>query len=176
MKGDPPPATSDPEHRAELPASHPNDGSRLEIWKLLVEMADRVSQRRQSANSFYLSVNTLLIGGSAYLAEKQSLVSNVLLAVAGGGISALWLMNIDSYRTLNAAKFVVIHEVEQGLPLQPFAREWQELDPKKVGERHRPFHTVERLVPFVFIGLYLAQVARVLPWARLAAWAGFHLT
>ena len=29
----------------------------LEIYMMLVEMADRVSERRQSANAFYLSVN-----------------------------------------------------------------------------------------------------------------------
>ena len=34
----------------------------LEIYKLYVQSADNISARRQSANSFFLSVNTAIIG------------------------------------------------------------------------------------------------------------------
>ena len=34
----------------------------LEIYKLYVQMADNISARRQSANSFFLTVNTAIIG------------------------------------------------------------------------------------------------------------------
>ncbi len=36
-------------------------GHVLEIYGRVVEMADRVSQRRQSANSFFLSLNSALV-------------------------------------------------------------------------------------------------------------------
>ncbi|RDD97660.1 hypothetical protein DTW92_07525 [Paracoccus pantotrophus] len=52
------------------PECAPRDKEVLEIYKMLVEMADRVSQRRQSANSFYLTVNTAIIGGAARYAQK----------------------------------------------------------------------------------------------------------
>ena len=39
----------------------------VEIYKMLVDKADNVSQRRQNCNNFYLSVNTALVGASAYI-------------------------------------------------------------------------------------------------------------
>ena len=33
----------------------------LEIYKLYVDMADRVSQRRANTNAFFISVNTFLV-------------------------------------------------------------------------------------------------------------------
>lgn len=96
----------------------------LEIYKLLVEMADRVSQRRQSANSFYLTVNTALIGGSSFLAQKsQSLSSILTIALAGIAVSILWVWNIQSYKTLNEAKFKVITQIEDSFQFSPFKDE-----------------------------------------------------
>jgi hypothetical protein len=43
---------------------YPSDqlrGHLLEQYKLYIEMADRISSRRQSANSFFLSLNTTLV-------------------------------------------------------------------------------------------------------------------
>ena len=138
---------------------------KLEIYKLLVEMADRVSQRRQAANSFYLSVNTLLVSGSAYLGTLQTGAHNiVVISVAGLAISALWIRNIGSYRSLNQAKFNVIQDIERSLPIQPFTDEWAELDPDQDGKKHRPFHAVEVVVPWVFMLVYAAQAAIVAPW------------
>jgi hypothetical protein len=143
--------------------------SRLEIYKLLVEMADRVSQRRQTANSFYLSVNTLLVGGSAYLGTLQPRGLNIVtISIAGVAICALWAMNIISYKTLNEAKFSVITDIESRLSEKPFTDEWAHLDMDGDGKRHRPFHKVEGVVPWIFMAVYTAQVASLLPWSSWA--------
>lgn len=148
------------------PPGDPKASERLEIYKLLVEMADRVSQRRQAANSFYLSVNTLLVGGSAYLGTLQPSPRNVIvISVAGIAICALWVMNIMSYKTLNEAKFGVINDMELKLIEQPFHDEWKRLDPDQDGKRHRPFHKVEGVVPWIFIAVYLTQCVAVIPWS-----------
>ena len=136
---------------------------RLELYKLMVEMADRVSQRRQAANSFYLSVNTLVASGSAYLRTLSPTQTNALtICIAGLAICALWVRNIGSYKTLNEAKFEVINELELTLPYKPFTLEWSKLDPNKDGIRHRPFHSVEVAVPWVFIVLYIFQAMSIL--------------
>lgn len=130
----------------------------VEIYKLLIEMADRVSQRRQAANSFYLSVNTLLLGSSAYLLPSPQQVQGILvITVAGVAISVLWVWNILSYKTLNTAKFAVIQELEKSLSVQPYTDEWTRLDPEQDGERHTPFHKVEMFVPWVFLTAYVVQ-------------------
>ena len=141
---------------------------RLELYKLLVEMADRVSQRRQAANSFYLSVNTLLVGSSAYLgAIEPDAMGIPVMPIAGMAICALWIMNITSYKTLNEAKFFVINAIEEKFIEQPFHDEWKKLDPDQDGKRHRPFHKVEGVVPWVFIAVYLIQASMLIPWRQL---------
>jgi hypothetical protein len=147
----------------------------LELYKLQVEMADRVSGRRQAANNFYLSVNTLLVGGTAALARIGLGQWNVVvIALAGLAISALWVRSIGSYASLNDGKFAVITELEAELAAQPFTREWEALhsperrdaDGKK-RKKHRPFHTVEVVVPWVFFALYVIQIAVNVPWERI---------
>ena len=51
-------------YRDKLPA--PEYGEKyqehlLEQYKLYVQMADKISERRQSANTFFLTINTVLI-------------------------------------------------------------------------------------------------------------------
>jgi hypothetical protein len=138
---------------------------RLEIYKLLVEMADRVSQRRQAANNFYLSVNTFLVGGSAFLKTlTPDVVTLVIVTIAGLAICVLWCQNIQSYKTLNEAKFKVINEIETRLAEQPFSAEWQRLDSDGDGARHKPFHKIEGGVPWVFVAVYAIQGLTLVPW------------
>lgn len=136
-------------------------------------MADRVSQRRQTANSFYLSVNTLLVGGSAYLGTLEpSTRSMLVITIAGVAICALWFQNIQSYKTLNDAKFGVINDIETRLAEQPFHDEWKLLDPDMDGIRHKPFHKVEGVVPWVFALVYLTQALALVPWRRVGHFLG----
>lgn len=154
--------------------------ARLELYKLAVEMADRVSQRRQVANNFYLSANTLLVGGTAVLGRIGLGSWNVIVvALAGLAISALWIRSIGSYASLNDGKFTVITEMEADLPMQPFSREWDVLHPPggkpnvgKKRKKHRPFHTVEVIVPWVFIALYGIQILVNVPWTRITSLCG----
>ena len=51
----------------------------LEQYKLYVEMADRISARRSTANTFFLTLNTLLVGALSACAEKFSSLSVIVL-------------------------------------------------------------------------------------------------
>lgn len=144
---------------------------RLELYKLMVEMADRVSQRRQVANSFYLSINTLLVGGSAYLGTTTaSTRTTLLISLAGVMVCIYWVKAIESYKTLNTAKFSIINEIENSLVIKPFTDEWAKLDPDGDGKRHKPFHETEKFVPRVFMGMYAFQVVALLPWGTIWQW------
>lgn len=146
----------------------------LEIYKLLVEMADRVSQRRQTANNFYLSINSLLLGSSAYAsALGSSLYGAGVTTLAGLLISALWIRNIESYKVLNEAKFSVINEIERQFTVQPFTEEWDRLTPSGSNKRYKPFHKVEVAVPYVFTLIYSLQITWLVPWRK--AWQLPHL-
>lgn len=138
---------------------------RFEIYKLMVEMADRVSQRRQAANSFYLSINTFLITASAYIgATEASARVTLLVCCAGVLISVLWTKAIESYKSLNENKFSIINALEAKLIAQPYSDEWAKIDPSAHGKKHRPFHQTEKVVPKVFIALFVLESLSVLPW------------
>lgn len=62
----------------------------LDQYKLYVEMADRISARRQTANSYFLSINTALVGFVGYITSKESGDYYWLLPVAGVALSYLW--------------------------------------------------------------------------------------
>lgn len=141
---------------------------RFEQYKLMVEMADRVSQRRQAANSFYLSMNTILVGGSAYFGGgTPPLKTALLVSLAGVLVCQYWSRSILSYKTLNTAKFGVINEMELSLAEQPFTREWAKLDPDGDGKKHNSFYETEKLVPRVFVGIYAFQAVAATPWQSL---------
>lgn len=128
-------------------------GQCLELYKLAVEMADRVSARRATANSFFLTVNTAL------LAFVSAGPHNLLWLVTLGGIalSATWWTLIKSYRDLNKAKFDVILEMEKNLEVKIFGDEWKQLKedrPRGWRNRYAEFNTVERVVPLIFAVLY----------------------
>lgn len=142
---------------------------RFEQYKLMVEMADRVSQRRQAANSFYLSINTILVGGSAYFGGgTPPLKTALLVSLAGLLACRYWSRSILSYKTLNTAKFGVINEMERSLASQPFTDEWTLLDPDGDGKKHNSFYETEKLVPRVFVCIYLFQAVTAIPWQ--SAW------
>ena len=141
----------------------------LEIYMMLVEMADRVSERRQSANSFYLSVNTAIIGGAAYLSQSAfGALGTLAVSAAGIAICFLWIRSVVSYKSLNAAKFEVITALEERLPVSPYKDEWAILDVDGDGKRHKPFHKTEILVPIVFMVVHAVQFLAQVPWHAIA--------
>jgi hypothetical protein len=85
----------------------------LEIYKLAVEMADRVSARRAVANAFFLTVNTTLIAVVGLsTAKPDSALRFIAVCTAGIAVSVCWLLLLRVYRRLNAAKFAVINQIE----------------------------------------------------------------
>jgi hypothetical protein len=133
----------------------------LELYKLYVEMADNVSARRSRANTFFLSVNTLLVTAIGILSELQSGFETlnlwwVLVASFAGILFCwTWLSTINSYRQLNSGKFKVIHLIEERLPLAMYKAEWAYLKPKMGVSRYKQLTVVELWVPKIFAVVYL---------------------
>lgn len=131
----------------------------LAQYKLAVDMADRVSARRNSTSAFFLSGITALtvingfVGGNSRVLASIVCGSTVLLC-------AIWYFALSGYRRLNEAKFAVIQEVEQHLPFQLFADEeayYKGERPappssmtSKYRHRWRPLSRTEQSVPVLF--------------------------
>jgi hypothetical protein len=147
-----------------MPAEH--SGTQFELYKLAVEMADRISARRGVANSFFLTVNT----GIVTLVASNDF--RWYVPVAGLVFAATWWALLRSYRELNRAKFAVILAMEQSLPARIYADEWDHLrsEPVRFALRldsvrswvaqYQERGRIERLVPWVFAVIYAAELLR----------------
>lgn len=144
------------------PTPDKGDGTTLELYKLAVEMADRVSGRRASANSFFFSLQAALTVALGAFAVNTGPVDEpepdrfvlVLAALSGVVISISWWLLLRSYRRLNTAKFEVINKIEEDhFELHLFSDEWKKLKTKKSGYAEQG--SVEQVVPLLFAVIYL---------------------
>lgn len=148
-------------------ASHPASSDRLlEQYKLYVEMADRVSQRRGLANTFFLTLNTGIFALIGSAAGKLSLGSASFLLAPLLAVEAqclAWFFILRSYRQLNSAKYRVIGALEARLPASPYWRaEWSALGKGKDLKLYWPLSHLEQWLPVIFFLLYAVQFGVVL--------------
>jgi hypothetical protein len=156
-----------PENAAAVRSPAPDlPESYLELYKLAVEMADRISARRAVANSFFLTVNTglaALLGSATF---------RWYVAAAGIVFAGTWWALLRSYREINSAKFQVILAMEERLPVRVYGDEWAALkrDPVKFALRrealkswvaqYRELGRIERIVPWIFVAIYSIEIIR----------------
>lgn len=130
----------------------------LEIYKIYIGMADKISERRQSANSFFLSINTAVVALVSYLQLGQNGKAGstfyLVISVAGMIICYMWYRLVLSYKQINSGKFRVVHLIEQNLPLAPYDVEWELLGRGEDPKKYLPFTHIEIFVPWVFLGLH----------------------
>lgn len=132
----------------------------LEQYKIYVEMADRISARRATANTFFLTLNTSVFTVfGVFWSAKPHLVSWFLIfpLLALIGECAAWFYLVRSYRQLNTAKYEVFGALEERLPASPYWRaEWTALGEGRDKSKYWPLTHLEQWVPVLFSGIYFA--------------------
>lgn len=135
---------------------------RLELYRLYLATAEKVSDRRAAASTWMLSVNAAVVGLYGHLGGDKAAVPVAerglwlwSIPAAGLLICLAWAALLISYGKLNGAKFEVLREMEAQLPFPAFKRE-QEIYRAK---GRRPLGWVERTTPYIFGGLYIAMLA-----------------
>jgi hypothetical protein len=137
----------------------------LEQYRLYVEMSDRLSARRALTNTFFLTANTALLSAiailSRYYFQQTRLGAIIVLFVVAGPIAFCWAWHsiLTSYQKLSTAKFEVIHELETKLPANLYDHEWTKLGRGKDPKKYTPLTNIERIVPTVFVMMYLILAA-----------------
>ena len=99
----------------------------LAQWQTCVEMANSVSQRRDTMNSIFVTLNLAIVAAISINWDVKSL----FILVAGIVFSVIWLLFIRNYKLLNTEKFNVINDIEKKLPVKPFNDEWKRLEKNK---------------------------------------------
>lgn len=92
---------------------------------MCVEMADRISQRRDSSNRFFAAFLTAG-AGAVLFASRMGEVPSWMIAIASVlalFLSLVWWQTLQAYKKLNKAKFQVILAMEKDLPWACFGEE-----------------------------------------------------
>jgi hypothetical protein len=133
----------------------------LEQYKLFVQTSETLVARRQTANSFFFSLASALLGAIGVISHQATFASFVdwlgvsLLGFTGLPVCLAWRRLIQSYRQLNQGKFSVINLLEEKLPAALFKAEWMALGEGKDPKRYKPFVSSELWIPDLFFGLFL---------------------
>ena len=123
-------------------------------WQTCVEMANSVSQRRDTMNNIFVTLNLAII---ATISINWDIKSLFILA-AGIVVCVIWLLFIRNYKLLNAEKFNVINEIEKKLPVKPFNDEWKKLERNK---KYKDSTKLEKTIPIMFIVLYAIAIITI---------------
>jgi hypothetical protein len=137
-------------------------GHLLEQYKLYVESAQKVTDRRILTGNYLLTVNSFLLTVFG-VASSQHLGSIwlAIIPVAGLLVSFTWYSLVVFYRNLGASKYKIIHQLEGLLPVTPFRSEWRSSHDEK-GRRHTGVTHLERVIPLIFAAIYIALLAYTL--------------
>lgn len=131
----------------------------LEQYKLFVDMSDKLSTRRGHTNMFFITILSILFSLLNIFVENQIFINVyswefILVLSLGILLCITWYINISSYKKLNTAKFVIIHEMEKSLPFESFKKEWDEVQKRPAIKKYSELTTIEQFIPFIFIGLF----------------------
>lgn len=143
----------------------------LEQYKIYLDYLDKLADRRQSANSFFLTLNTGLCAALAFLfardTDPEIRQLYIIIPVAGILLALFWHRLVTSYRQLSTGKFAVIHQMESYLPMAPYKAEWVVLGSGKDSTKYLPLTHVEIWVPRLFAIMYIAILSYFVPWEKI---------
>lgn len=123
----------------------------FEQYKLYVEMANDISNRRDNTNKFYLTLISALFGIVMGILKIYGndlfLIFPLIFCIF---ISYLWISHINEYKKLNEGKFKIINYIENYLPLKCFTIEWKLIKPE-----YSEITSKEKLIPIIFIIFFI---------------------
>lgn len=127
----------------------------LAQWQTCVEMANSASQRRDTMNNIFVTLNLAIVAAVSITWDIKSL----FILAAGIVVCIIWLLFIRNYKLLNTEKFNVINKIENKLPVMPFNDEWENL---KSNKKYKDNTKLEKTLPIMFTILYLIAIITII--------------
>lgn len=125
-----------------------NKDTMLAQWQTCVEMANTISERRDTMNNLFVTLNLAIIAAISFMWDTKTIV----LLIAGIIVCVVWILFIRNFRELNRVKFEVINKIESNLPVQAFNDEWKFL---KKSKKYIEGTKLEKVMPIAFGILYI---------------------
>jgi hypothetical protein len=127
----------------------------LEQYKLYVDSAHQISERRVHTATVFLAINSSLVAVfGVVLSSFGHHRWNAAKPATGVVVSGVWFRLVKSYKDFNSTKFSVIHELEAYLPAAMFKYEWHVCGHGDPG-KYRPLTHSEQWIPVVFMLIYV---------------------
>ena len=142
-----------------------NPDQLYQLYTMYVDSAQQISDRRAAANTYFQSLNAGAVGLLGFLTAAGLVQQALLLLTVLGTLILLcyaWINSLNSYRSLNSAKFNVINRLEKHLAASPFRTEWLLLSEGADPRVHIALTPSETLVPKIFIVFYLIVAAAII--------------
>lgn len=130
-------------------------------YKLYVDMADKISARRAATNNFFLTANSFLFVALGVLFSYKFWYFIPLVLLVGVFFCLSWFLLIQYYKSLNSAKFKIINEIEEYLPVKGFSTEWKLWKAHEKPFRTRSLSNIEKWIP-LSLGLMYFLAAMIL--------------
>ena len=90
----------------------------LTQWQTCVEMANSISQRRDTLNNLFVTLNMAILTAISIIWDLKSLIVSLI----GILLCFAWIFILRNFKILNSEKFKVINDIENKLPEKPFAK------------------------------------------------------
>lgn len=142
-----------------IPKTEAESKEMLELYKTMVSSSEALVQRRQTVNTFFLTINGALLTACGLLvqsagAERLGALGVGALAIAGLILCGAWRSLITSFGQLNRGKFKVIGEIEKSLKAAIYAAEWEALERGENPKVYRSFTSREIWVPNALLAIH----------------------
>lgn len=121
-------------------------------------MAANISQQRSNMNNFYMSLLTVLIGGtlfSDYFTDAIGIMIKgplyISISIVGVVLCVIWRKQIDNYGRLNAAKYHIINAIERELPANVLYYEYLVTEKTaRKSQKKTNFYEQEKMITILF--------------------------
>ncbi len=135
------------------------DSTLLEQYKALIGDVGNIGTRYATANGFYLSIVSALLGVLAFTESGKpfaqvDLVLVLMVSAFAIVICTIWAKTLEFYRGLFGVKLQILGEMEKGLAFPAYAKEYQMMQERGV----RPLIDNEKWVPRI-LGVFFGALA-----------------
>ncbi len=138
----------------------------IKQYKIFVNSAEKISDRRGTTFSILLAVNSIIIpiilNSFGWTFLKNFWWITIIIPILGILICLIFFRLITSYKQLNTIKFKIIHEMEAKLPLAIYEKEWEYAKEGKSSKIYLQFSKIEPVIIYLFCFFYILSIILII--------------